>query len=351
VKQLIERTPEPAISEHVRVLLDRLDARLSPAQRDELLRWDDAVPHPADTINAVRRDIDSAERLRDRAVRFAEAAGRTYNVYDRIDDAVAVIGQARAKPAVASALVWHLIGGRDEDLTSHLVQVIRERAGLARLTTRIRGQDLGPETASVPELVVSFADRQVADACARIEAVPAPFGPEDAATLNRQMAAIADARNALPRVTVALVSGFAKRAAAFLVELSTRKLDPLGFALGRDLQLDHDPPLARRVEIAAWARRAGHLVSPRGALLVLRIPIMAPWPWHLELIAAEPGHGASGCVALLLRLASDATPPPTSRTPVLLFVPDEGDDERGARFERWLAIAYPSATAEWRAWM
>ena len=114
-----------------------------------------------------------------------------------------------------------------------------------------------------------------------------------------------------------------------------------------------DPALARRVEICAWARRAGHLISPRGTLMVVAISIKAPWPWRLELIAAEPGHGASGCLALLLRLAQEGhgTPVATARAPALLLVPDETDEERGARFERWLAIAYAHATAEWRAWM
>jgi hypothetical protein len=292
------------------------------------------------------------ERLRDRAARFAMAAGRTYQARDRIDDVVAAIGQAPLKPALVSALVWLAVGPRDEELGSHLIQVIRDRAGLPRITSPVRSADVAAAGEKLSSLMAWFCDRQVADTCARIEAVPVPFGPDDSSTLSSQMAAIARARETTPRVTPTIVAGFARRAAAFLVELSARKLDPLGFALSREVQLEADPPIARRVEIAAWARRAGHLISPPGTMVVLGIAIQAPWSWRLEVVAAEPGHGASGCVALLLRLVSEQRPPPPmARVPALLLVPDEPDDERGARFERWLAIAYPQATSEWRAWM
>jgi hypothetical protein len=353
VRALTETLVEPAITARVRDLLARLDSRVTPAQREELLRWDDAVPHATDTVNAVRNDVDDVERLRARAARFAVAAGKrsAQALETRIRDVPFVMSQASAKPAVASAIVWTLVGSHDEDLASHLIQIIRERAGLTRLTARVRGEDLGEAAAKLPSLVAWFADRQVTDACAWIEAIPVPFGPDDAASLDRQLHAIEQARQITPRVTAALFAGFARRAAAFFIELSTRNLDSLGFALSREVELETEPSLQRRVEIAAWAWRAGHVIAPRGTFVVLGIPIQAPWPWRLELIAAEPGHGASGCLALLLRIVGEGPPPSTSRAPALLLVPDEPDADRGARFERWLAIAYTHATAEWRRWM
>jgi hypothetical protein len=353
VRALAETLVEPPVTARVRDLLARLESRVTPAQREELLRWDDAVPHAADTVNAVRNDVDDVERLRARAARFAVAAGKrsAQALEARIGDVPFVISQASAKPAVASAIVWTLVGLHDEDLASHLVQILRERAGLTRLTARVRGDDLGEAAAKLPSLVAWFADRQVADACAWIEAIPVPFGPDDAATLDTQLSAIDQARQTAPRLTPALFAAFARRAATFFVELSTRNLDPLGFPLSRDVELETEPSRQRRVEIAAWAWRAGHVVAPRGTLAVLGIPIQAPWPWRLELIAAEPGHGASGCLALLLRIVGQGPPPSRSRAPALLFVPDEPDAERGGRFERWLAIAYTQATAEWRPWM
>jgi hypothetical protein len=324
VKSLTQALVEPAITARVRDLLARLDSRATPAQREELLRWDDAVPHAADTVNAVRNDVDDAERLRARVARFAVAAGKrpSQALESRIADVPFVISQALAKPAVASAIVWTLVGSHDEDFASHLIQILRERAGLTRLTARVRGEDLADAGAKLPSLVAWFADRQVADACAWLEAVPVAFGPEDAATLERQLSAIGEARQTTPRLPPALFAAFARRAAAFFVELSARNLDPLGFPLSRDVELETEPSLKRRVEIAAWAWRAGHVVAPRGTLAVLGIPIHAPWPWRLELIAVEPGHGASGCLALLLRIVGEGPPTSTSRAPALLFVPD-----------------------------
>lgn len=356
VKQQLERVAEPAITTLVRAQLDRVDARMTPWQRDQLLRWNEARPFAADALNAVRKDVESAQQLRERAERFRAAAGGPQvgdGVAARIAEAAAVVAEAASRPAVASALVWSLLANTDEDLAAHLIQIIRERAGLPRVTSKPGREDpgLAAAAANVPALVTWFSDRQVGDACALIEAVPVPHGPEERATLATQIAAIADARTTTPRVAPATFAAFARRVAAFLVELSARELDPLGFTLGREVQLEGDPPLARRVELCAWARRAGHTISPRGALLVLAIPIQAPWPWRLELVAAEPGHGASGCLAILLRIASERAPVVTARAPALLLVPDEPDAERGARFERWLAAAYPHATSEWRAWM
>lgn len=352
VKELLEKLVEPAITGRVREVLARVDSRLTPSQHDELLRWEDAVPHAADTVNAVRKDVEDPERLRQRAARFAAAAGKRSSsaVEQRVAEVPVAMAYAASKPAVASAIVWMQIGALDEELASHVVQVIRERAGLPRITTKLTGADVGSGH-TLPNLVATFADRQVADACARIEAVTVPIDTDERVTLTAHIAAIEGARQTSPRVAPAVFATFARRAAAFLVELSTRKLDPVGFPLSREVELDSDPSLARRVEIAARAWRAGHVVSPRGALLVLGIPIQSPWPWRLELIAAEPGHGASGCLALLLRIVGEGTPPSTSRASALLLVPDEPGAERGARFERWLAIAYTHATAEWRPWM
>ncbi len=354
VKTLFQAHGEPAMTGRLRELLERVEARLTSAQRENMARWDDTVPHAAESINGVRNDVESPDRLRERARRFASAAGIPSGAFDdRIGDLCRIVADAPTKPAVASSIIWLLLGNLDQEFASHLVQVIRERSGLPRLTSPIRNQDLvaAAVTDKLPSLIGFFSDRQVADSGERIESISAPFGADDASTLNDQVVAIARVREAQPRVAPALFAAFARRAAAFLVELSTRQLDPVGFPLSREVQLEGEPSSARRVEIAAWARRVGHVVSPSGALLVLGIPIQAPWPWRLELIAGEPGHGASGCLSVLLRIVGDGTPPSSGRVPAFLLVNDEPDAERGSRFERWLAIAFPYATAEWRPWM
>lgn len=346
VKALVEKVAEPAITAWARAHLEREQARMTPFQRDEMLLWDDAIPLTADTLNAVRKDVDDVDKLRDRAERFRTGAGV------RMADVVTLFGRASDKPAVASALVWHLVGGVDTDLATHLIQLIRERAGLPRITAPFKIDDAGLATAAekLSTLVAWFCDRQVADVCSWCEAVPVPFGAGE--SLAVQMTALAEARSHTPRTTPSQFLGFARLAATFLVQLSAQRVDPLGYPLERDVQVENDPALERRVEVASWARRAGHLISPRGTLIVLAIPIQAPWPWRLELIAAEPGHGSSGCLGLLLRICADGKPSVvTARAPMLLLAPGEPDEERGARFERWLAQAYVHATSEWRAWM
>ena len=356
VNKLLDRVAEPAITALVRAQLDRLEARLTPWQREQTLRWNEARPFAADTLNAVRRDVENPQQLRERAERFRAAVGGpaiSDVVAARLDDVTRVIAHAATKPAVVSTIVWLLLASTDEDLAAHVIQLIRERAGLPRVTAKLDRNEpgLAEAAANVSTLVAWFSDRQVSDVVAYIGALPVPHGPDDAAALAAHIAAIADARSSTPRLGSSTFAPFARLAATFLVELSVRNLDPLGFSLGREVQLEADPAIARRVEVCAWARRAGHVVSPRGALIVVSIPIEAPWPWRLELVAAEPGHGASGCLALLLRLAGDGVPPVMASAPALLLVPDERDEERGARFERWLAAAYPHATSQWRAWM
>lgn len=355
VKALLQTYSEPAMTARVRELLDRIETGLTPSQRENMALWDDFVPHVAETLNGVRADVESPHRLRERARRFAVAAGIPSGAFDdRIGDVCLTVADAATKPAVASSVIWLCVGNLDQDFASQLVQIIRERSGMARLTSAIRNEELNAAavTDKLPSLIAFFGDRQIADACLRLESISAPFGAEDRSTLNDQAVAIARGRqDAQPRVAPALFAAFARRVAAFVVELSARKLDPLGYPLSRDVQLEGELSLARRVEIAAWARRAGHVMSPSAALLVLGIPIEAPWPWRLELIAGEPGYGASGCLGLLLRIVGEGTPPSNGRAPAFLLVPDEPDAERGARFERWLASAYTHATAGWRPWM
>ena len=354
VKALLQTAAEPAMTGRVRELLDRVETRLTPFQRESLALWDDFVPHAAEKLNGLRADVESPDRLRERARRFAVAAGIPSSAFDqRIDDLCLIVADGATKPAVASSIIWLLLGNLDQEFASLLVQMIRERSGMARLTSPIRNEDLiaAGVTDKLPSLIGFFSDRQVADACLRIESISAPFGVDDVSTLKDQVGVIARVREAEPRVPAALFAAFARRVAAFVVELSARNLDPLGYPLSREVQLEGELSLERRVEIAAWARRAGHAVSPSAAMLVLGIPIQAPWPWRLQLIAGEPGHGVSGCLSLLLRIVAHGTPPSTGRAPAFLLVPDEPDAERGARFERWLAIAYTHATAEWRPWM
>jgi hypothetical protein len=151
-------------------------------------------------------------------------------------------------------------------------------------------------------------------------------------------------------VTPEELAGFARRAAAFLVQLSAQGHDPLGFPLARDVELDVDPPLDRRIALAAWARRAGHQIGLRGQMQVLAIPVHAPWPLRLELIGAELGIGTCGGLGLFLRLDAGGTVPVIEHAPVMLILPAEPARDRGRRFERWLSGAYLQAVNAWHRW-
>lgn len=354
VAAVFERVAEPAETARLRELVTYARGTFTPWQAREMALWDGNAPFERSLIKGIRQHAGDGARIREQVHLFArhrtryEAPGGE----DRFDGIPAVLAAAASQPAVASALVWHWFRDRDADLASHFIHLVRERAALPGLRRRLVAdeQALREAGANLPALAVRFADRQLEDACAWIEGVPAPHGPRDGATLAIQEAAIAEHRRAAPRISDDELAGFAQRAATFLVQLSAHGRDPVGFPLAREVSLDTDPAIERRIAIASWARRSGHRISPRGRMFVLAIPIGAPWPLRLELVAADVGHGQCGGTGLLLRLDGGGTIAVISHAPILLCLPEEPAADRGRRFERWLAVAYPQATEAWRAW-
>ncbi|MGE0551726.1 MAG: hypothetical protein AB7R00_32050 [Kofleriaceae bacterium] len=243
-----------------------------------------------------------------------------------------------------SAILWRLLGTDNSLLASHLIQIIRERAELPALRRVIESSE-PTRIEGVPQ-VAWFADRQLEDACAWMENVP----PRAAGTLLEIEEGLARNREWAGRVQVLPQVPFVKRAASLFLHLAARGLDPLGYELGSDAQIDVDPPMDQRIEIAQWARGAGHHICLRGHMLTLTIPVKASAPSALQLIASEPGVGICGGLMWLLRLRGPLCVPSLSSAPAMLWLPEESIDERGARFERWLNNAYPRATSAWRAW-
>jgi hypothetical protein len=357
----VERVAEPVATERLRALLAGARERLTASQRAAIAMWDESRPLDRPTSTALRfgpvdratlrrlaADLVKRRRAPSRAAPEAAAGGAPG---DRFGEVARLLDGAAARPAVASALLWSWLAERDGGVfAAHLVQRVRELAGLPGYRRQIAADDeRWRPSNSVAALTDAFADRQIEDACAWMEHVPAPLAAAEAAPLARQQAEIERMRAMAPRESAAEFAPFAQLAATFVVQLSARRLDPLGFPLGRDVELDRDPAVERRIEIAAWARQAGRLVSARGAMFVVRIAVRAPWPLRLELIAAELGVGACGGLGMVLRLAGDA-PVAAEHAPVLLCFPGEPPEERGPRFERWLSDAYPAATRAWRAW-
>jgi hypothetical protein len=347
---------EPVATERLRALLSGGRARLTPGQLAALAAWEESRPLDRSTMTALQVGPIDPDRLRKLAAdlarrRHGSARAATGDRFDRVPS---VLAHAAASPAVASAILWTWLAARDGGaFAGHLVQRVRELAGLPGIRRRLVASDPALHGASndLPALVAAFLDHQLEDACAWMEHVPPPLTTADAAPLSRQQAAIEDMRAQAPRVTATELAGFARLAATFLVQLSARRLDPLGYSLGREIQLDADPALERRIEIASWALGAGRSLCLRGQMFVVAIPVSAPWPLRLELIAAELGRGACGGLGMVLRIAGEAPIAMTERAPMLLCFPGEPAEERGPRFERWLADAYPAATRAWRAWI
>lgn len=347
---------EPAATERLHALLSGGRARLTPDQLAALAAWEESRPLDRSTMTALQVGPIDPARLRKLAADLARRRHRssTGAVEDGFDRVPSVLAHAAARPAVASAILWTWLAAPDGGaFAAHLVQRVRELAGLPGIRRRLVASDPALQAASndLPALVAAFVDRQLEDACAWMEHVPPPRAAAEAAPLSRQQAVIEDMRAQAPRVTAAELAGFAQLAATFLVQLSARRLDPLGFSLGREIQLDADPALERRIEIASWALGAGRSLCTRGQMFVVAIPVGAPWPLRLELIAAELGRGACGGLGMVLRLSGDAPVAMTERAPMLLCFPGEPTEERGPRFERWLSDAYPAATRAWRAWL
>ena len=353
VSELIERVGEPAATERLRALLSGARERFTAHQRAAIAAWDESRPLDRPTMSALRQAPCGGAQLR-KAARELAVRRRTLpdaTVGDRFDEVPEVLAGAAARPAVASAILWSWLAARDGGaFAAHLVQRVRELAGLPGLRRKLVADEPALTVwNSVPALAVAFADRQVEDACVWIEHVVPPLAAADSAPLSRQQQVIERMRLGAPRDTAAEFARFAQLAATFVVQLSARRLDPLGFALGRDVELDSDPAVERRIEIAAWARQSGRFVNAHGRMFAVRIAVSAPWPLRLELIAAELGVGACGGLGLLLRLHGDA-PVAVERAPVLLCFPGEPTEERGPRFERWLSDAYPAATRAWQVW-
>jgi hypothetical protein len=346
VNALVARLAEPEATARLRTLVAVARERFSAAQRSAMTVWEHAGAFDAVGLTLLRTgpiDVASVRaQLRHHAARRGEAPSE-----GELDAVPWLLSQASAKPAVVSALLWSQLRGIDPRFRSHLLQFVCERAGVPRLRRRVTEAEL-VASGDLPAMVAWFGDRIVEDACTWIEQAPPPL--DDEATLAAQAAAVEAARAGAQRIEIQELAGFAQRAAAFLVHLSVRGLDPLGFPLGREVQLEQDPPLPRRLEIAGWAQRSGHLVALRGRMFVIGIPVHAPWPLRLELLAVELGRGACGGLGLLLRLHGGGGIAVTEAAPVLLCFPGEPPEERGPRFERWLSAAYPQAAQQWQAW-
>jgi hypothetical protein len=356
----VEGVAEPVATERLRALLAGARERLTASQRAAIAMWDESRPLDRPTTTALRfGPIDGAtlRRLAGDLVKRGRAPSRAMPATpgamprERFDEVAAVLDGAAARPAVASALLWSWLSERDGGVfAAHLVQRVRELAGLPGLRRRFAAdEERWRSSNGAAALADAFADRQVEDACVWMEHVAAPLAAAEAAPLARQQAEIERMRATAPRVSADEFAPFAQLAATFVVQLSARRLDPLGFPLSRDVELDRDPSVERRIEIAAWARLAGRLVNARGQMFVVGIAVRAPWPLRLELIAAELGVGACGGLGMMLRL-SGAAPVALDHAPMLLCFPGEPTQERGPRFERWLADAYPAAARAWQAW-
>lgn len=359
VTELLERLAEPAVTARLRIWWGRARATLTAAQREGMRESGGAGAFDPAVMQMLRAELSRGDAVRRVARELAARSGRRgegAGADPRIDALPLVLGQAAAKPAAMSALVWTWLGASDPELAAHLVHHARELAALPGLRRPLTRED--PDLAAATEggpgrlahLASHLAELQVDDAAAWLEHVPAPYGRAEAATLAQQVAAIEAARAGAPRLARSEVAGFLRRAAAFFGQLAAQRLDPLGFALAPDASLETDPPLERRLELTRWARRAGHIICPRAPMMVLSIPVAAPWPLALELVATELGRGLDGATAMLLRLAGGGTMGLWRPAPLLVCFADEPADERGARFERWLANAYPHAVDEWRRW-
>jgi hypothetical protein len=342
---MIDKLPEPRTTADLGAFVAAARARLAPGQLaalDGIARFGALQPDVMHAMREGRIDVDALRRF---SKRLAKDDREQPVPVVRQRPIARVLEHAATKPAVTSAVVWQLLGAHDPAVASHLVQLVRERAGLPTLRRLIAADE--PRSLTAQALHVPwFVDRQCEDAAAWAEDLPAV----DDETLAATSAANAGQRAAAPRIPRQELVAFLQQAAKLLLHLSTRKLDPLGFPLERNAQLVVDPPLAVRLELATWARRAGHAVCLPGELVIAHIPIRAPWPLALELVAVELGRGICGGAGLLLRIRGTEVFAAPTRAPMMLCLPGEPIEERGGRCERWLAWAYPHAVDAWRVW-
>ena len=337
VARLLAGSPEPQTTAPLQAWVATVRARLSPAQRTTMERWFNDAPFDVGAQQGFRQDRFDAAFLAHLAHRLA-AQPRALHLAAHEAAIAQIMAVAHERPAVASAFIWHLLGASAPELASNLVQAVRERAGLPGLRARITSA----EHAAKPN-ATWFDDRHLEDAAAWAEHIPT-----SPTTSLADAIAQTEAQRAATGANIHELVPFVQQLAGFLVSISTAALDPLGFPLSRDAQLVADPPLATRMEIATWARTVRRSVCLRGQMLVLRLGVHAPWPLSLEVIACELGRGVSGAFALLLRLRGELAVPPATQAPVLLCLPGEPIERRGARFERWAPRAYVHAVDAWR---
>lgn len=340
VGRILASIVEPATSTGLLRWVDSVRARLVPHQRVAMDRWFHDSPFDSSAQQAFR-----AGQLDTTALAFyAKQLGGSNRADVSLENAASiarVFAVAHERPALASTLVWHLLGSGHPELASNLIQAIRERARLPGMRRRIEKAELPAK----PELSW-FDDRQIEDAAEWAEHIPVP----PASTLVEAISLV-EAQRAAASAHIATLVPFVQRIASFLLTLSRSSLDPLGFALSTNAQLAADPPLARRTEVAAWGRSVGRTLCLRGQMMIMSIDVAAAWPLALEVITSELGRGATGGLGIVMRLRGDAPLPPQQRpAPVLLCVPGEGIDVLGARFERWSQRAYPHAVDAWRGY-
>lgn len=340
VDRILASAFEPSTSRRLQVWVKGAQARLSPEQRTATERWVSTAPFEAGAMQALRtRQLDArylralAERLERRRLtkeeRFAERAAPIARLFDL----------APERPILASTLVWHSLGATAPKLASALIHVFRERAGLPGLR-----RSLDPKQLPARPDSTWFEDRQFEDAAEWAEYIPAPRGSTLAEAITR-----VEQQRTTTGATITELVPFIQRTASFLQSLSRRSIDPIGFALAQQASLIGDPPLAKRFEVASWGRTVGRTLCLRGQMMIMTIAVQAPWPLAVEVIASELGRGVTGAFGILMRLRGEMALPSTLPAPVMLCLPGEEIEQRGARFERWSQRAYPHAVDAWRA--
>lgn len=330
---------EPASSVRLQRWVVDARSRLTSDQKTAIDRWFNDVPFDSGALNAFRADQLDVETLS----RLAQKLGKRQRDGVQLGENAApirgLLDTARERPAVASAVVWQLLGRTEPQLASHLIHAIRERAALPGLRQPIESAEL-----PVKPDVTWFDDRQMEDAAVWAEHIPAPTASNLAAAIEHT-----ESQRAFTGMQINVLVPFLQRVASFISTLSANGLDPLGFPLARDAQLVADPQFSRRLEVVAWGRSVGRTISLRGQMLILSIGVTAPWPLTLEIITSDLGRGASGALGITMRLRGESDLPPTPQpAPVLLHLPGEPVEILGGRFERWSQRAYPHAVDAWR---
>lgn len=261
VAAALEVLDEPPETLLVGALIGAARARLDTAQVAAMDYWFNAVPFETAVLDGLREGAWEVAALRRYTALVAHDHRPSALEDPRLAALPAVFAAGRAKPCVASALIWKWLGNEAPELATYAIHVVRERAGLPGLRARIGTGE--PESAQANSaLAVSwFGDQLTSDAAAWLAVVP----PPTATTLHAAVAAIEMQRAAAPRISSAELAGFLRQAASILLTTSIRGLDPLGFVLGREAQLVTAFEEDARVALAHWARLAGHVICARAS--------------------------------------------------------------------------------------